>query len=100
MSKEVKPFGIPVVFEYSANVYCKYCNTWGSQEKLSEPCGNCSQVGYLMPNPFPDNMIPYVQLPEHQDKVNDLKLKDLDADIQGNSKSQSKATLRKGSSKT
>lgn len=50
-------------FDGSANVYCKYCDTWGNTEQATyadEPCGNCSQKGYLILNPFPDNMIPYI----------------------------------------
>lgn len=64
MSKDVKPFGIPLVFEYSATHYCKLCRTWGTPGSDVTLCGNCGKRGYLMPNPFPDNMIPYVVLPE------------------------------------
>lgn len=57
-------FALPIVFEYSASHFCKFCHTWGNADYLGDLCGNCGQQGYLMPNPFPENKIPYVIFPK------------------------------------
>lgn len=61
MSKEVEPIGEPLQFHGSATHYCKLCCAWGSQED-DDRCGSCGTVGYLMRNPFPNNLVPYVVL--------------------------------------
>jgi len=56
-------------FDGQATHYCRYCNTWDTPSSSAEPgdadkiiCGNCGRRGYLVANPFPDNMLPYVEL--------------------------------------
>ena len=61
--KDVEPFGVPIVFEYSATHYCRYCHTWGTTDN-DELCGNCGQTGFMIKNPFPDNMVPYYVAPK------------------------------------
>lgn len=60
MGKQLRP----IIFEYVATHYCKYCHVWGSPASnvsFADVCGNCSQAGYLILNPFPDNMVPYIE---------------------------------------
>lgn len=73
---------VPITFEYSASHYCKFCNTWGTPGtspvyEQTQPCGNCGEVGYLMQNPFPGNMVPYIEL-DRLTKGTDLQPSDKD----------------------
>lgn len=59
-------------FDSGATSYCKLCNTWGTEMPGETVCGNCMHSGHLIPNPFPDNMIPYIELnpsPVTEDKL-------------------------------
>jgi hypothetical protein len=55
-------------FEGTATHYCKYCNTWGIPGQGTYKCGNCGLVGCLIENPFPDNLIPFVELKAEWDR--------------------------------
>lgn len=56
-----------IKFGPGASHYCKYCHAWGNpmtNDITDTHCSSCGMAGYLMPNPFPDDMVPYVELPE------------------------------------
>ena len=50
----------PIELREGASHYCKFCNVWGSQESLDEACGNCQNTGYIIENPFPNRLVPYL----------------------------------------
>lgn len=57
---------VDVTFGGAETHYCKNCNRWLSPGKPvyeeEAKCPNCKEVGFLIQNPFPDNLVPYVVL--------------------------------------
>lgn len=51
-----------IQFDESATHYCKSCNTWGSPSPDWFECGNCGEASFLIPNPMPGNLIPYIEV--------------------------------------
>lgn len=64
MNKENDSVTIPLKLGPTATHYCKFCNTWSTPKSEDKDlCSNCLIKGYLIPNPFPDNLVPYITFP-------------------------------------